>query len=90
MIQINQPLVIAQTQDLEIISELINRREGFIEVFYEIRNENGDVVKSNTVRFTGQEAEAFWQEYTSKTALYELLVTKIGLNVVVPELPDVI
>lgn len=87
-IKINQPLVVATTQAIEIISTSINHREGFIEVFYEVRNQNGDVVKSDTERFTGQEAENFWQEYTSKQSVYELLVAKLGFVVEVPEMTD--
>lgn len=87
-ITINQPLVVATTQSVQIISTSINHREAFVEVFYEIRNENGDVVKSDSERFTGQEAESFWQEYTSKQSVYEILMDKLGFEVVVPEMPD--
>lgn len=90
MIQINQPLVIAQTQDLFITKTEVKHEEGVIDVSYVIKNELGDVVDGKTIRFAGQEAQDFWSAFISKTALYELLVTKIGLNVTVPELPDVI
>lgn len=90
MIQINQPLVKAQTQDLLITKTEVNHEEGVIDITYVIKNELGDVVEGKTIRFAGQEAEDFWTAFTSKTALYELLVAKIGLNVTVPEMPDVI
>lgn len=88
MIQINEPLVIAQTQDLEILKVEVNFLEEVIDVSYCVKNEAGVVVKGDTVRFSGQEAQDFWTGFVSKTALYELLLNKLNISVTISELPD--
>lgn len=90
MIQINEPLVIAQTQDLEITKVEVNFTESVIDVSYTVKNELGEVIKGETIRFAGQEAQDFWAGFVSKTAMYELLVDKLNIDVVVNTLPDIV
>lgn len=87
---INQPLVVATTQELLVNSINVNFEEGTIDVSVVIKNENGEVVKGFSHRFAGEKASAFWTGFVSKKAMYEMLLLDLGIQVEVQEMEDVI
>ncbi len=91
-ITINQPLVVAQVQELKIESVTVNLSQKFIEVKTVVLDEQGTVVREFIDRFDGAEANTLSQSCVKikKKLLYEAITNKHGFEVAVPPMTDTI
>lgn len=89
-ITINQPLIVAQVQELKIESVTVNLSQKFIEVKTIVLDEQGTVIKEFLDRFDGAEANTLSQSCIKlkKKLLYEAITSKHGFVVDVPAMDD--
>lgn len=84
---INRPIVIAEVQYKKFNSVVVRRDPSGnmeAEVHFDVLNEDGAVIASDTLRYSGEEFNAFWQSFNSGKFLYEELV-KSETDVTVPD-----
>jgi hypothetical protein len=89
VIQINEQLVIAQSQTYSIREVYIWKDYSLNEINARITfdklNEKGERINSEALTYTGLEFNVFWNNFNSGTFLYEELKSKLGLQLNVPD-----
>lgn len=90
MITLNEQLIKAQTQTFDVVSIICDFRKGTITVETALYNENGEQIDTIIDVYKNGEANAYWEDFNSKKAVYEKLIEKHEIDVVVPEIPDVL
>jgi len=84
---INRPVVIAEVQHKKFSSVVIRRLPNDkleAEVHFDVLNEEGAPVASDTLRYAGEDFNTFWASFNSGKFLYEELV-KTETDITVPD-----
>ena len=91
--EINKPIVLTSKQTIKINNINIQRvtappmvgQSGLMAtVKFDVIGDNGKVVQTKTLTYKPSEFNAFWTDFNSGKFLYEELVEKQNLDVVVP------
>lgn len=87
-IQINEEIVLAKTQTIEFQLLRIEKDSisgnVFASVVFSVVNERGEVIGQKSLNYTGEEFNTFWSGFTSGKFLFDEVVEKENIDVVVP------
>lgn len=87
MLTINQPKVIAETQDFQFDElHITGGANGQLvaTISFIVNDENGKRIDTKVLTYSGEEFNTFWSDFNSGKYLYEQLVEKQELDVTVP------
>lgn len=87
-ITINEPLIVANTQNLFIKSISVDFSRQAIDIVTEIKNEDGELVTTYNDSLYYEEADTFWGNFNSKQYIYEYVVSKHGITETIESIPD--
>lgn len=88
MLTINQPIVLANSHTIEVIGIHISRENYYPHwqavITLAIRNEKGEDLKQDIIRYQGEDFNTFWINFNSGKFLYDEYVSKNALALTVP------
>lgn len=89
-IKVEQALVKANEQNFDFRSITIGKRkkglslteeeELYADVYFDIKDENGTIVATERMVYTGENYNTFWSNFNSGQFLYEELVSKKSIQ----------
>ena len=93
MIEINQPIILANRQIIKFDSIEISRRkavplynEGLTAILkFEVCDENGKHIEMKTFIYRGNDFNEFWNSFNTGTFLYEELKRNANLDIIVSD-----